>query len=127
MTNKPAVSDYNRAGRKPPRESYGLFKSKHESAAVERTAKPLSLCQFAVGSLLLHGAATLCLAQVAFAQAVRPTEADFRAAKEQVTSAPKDFKAHFDLAELYKRNGNLKDAPREYALSTELNPSSHFA
>ncbi|MBC7996651.1 MAG: hypothetical protein IAF58_01835 [Leptolyngbya sp.] len=104
-----------------------MFKSKHDSAAVERTAKPLSFCLFAVGSLLLSGAATLCLAQVASAQAVHPTEADFRAAKEHVISAPKDFKAHFDLAELYKRNGNLKDATREYALSTELNPSYYVA
>lgn len=56
-----------------------------------------------------------------------PSEADLKVARENVATAPKDFKTHFALAELYKRSGNSKEAVKEYAAATELNPSYYVA
>ena len=56
-----------------------------------------------------------------------PTEAEFKIAKDNLAAAPRDFKLHFALAELYKRSGSNKDAVKEYALATELNPAYYVA
>jgi len=58
---------------------------------------------------------------------VPPTEAEFKIAKDNLAAAPKDFKAHLALAELYKRAGSNKEAVKEYAATTELNPSCYVA
>ncbi len=56
-----------------------------------------------------------------------PTEAEFKLAKDNLAAAPKDFKMHFALGELYKRSGANKEAVKEYALTTELNPAYYVA
>ncbi len=56
-----------------------------------------------------------------------PTEAELKLAKDYLAAAPKDYKAHFALGELYKRAGSNKEAVKEYALATELNPAYYIA
>ncbi len=77
-------------------------------------------------------AALLLLSANTCAEALDPaktpaTEAEFKLAKENLAAAPKDFKTHFALAELYKRSGLLKDAVKEYSETTVLNPSYYVA
>ncbi len=77
--------------------------------------------------LLLSGMLDCSVAIAADIVKTPPTEAEFKLAKDTLAAAPKDFKAHFALAELYKRSGANKDAVKEYSLTTELNPAYYVA
>jgi tetratricopeptide (TPR) repeat protein len=87
-----------------------------------------SLCAGALVALLL-GSGLVCGSPCRAADIAKtpPTEAEFKLAKDNLQAAPKDFKMHFALGELYKRSGANKEAVKEYALATELNPAFYVA
>lgn len=58
---------------------------------------------------------------------VAPSESEFKVARENLAAYPKDYRTHFALGELYKRAGSNKEAVKEYAAATELNPAYYVA
>jgi hypothetical protein len=82
----------------------------------------------ALAALLLLSCTLYCpLSSASDIAKTTPSEAEFKLAKDNLAAAPKDFKAHFALAELYKRSGANKEAVKEYALTTELNRAYYVA
>ncbi|MCC6978730.1 MAG: hypothetical protein IT343_10445 [Candidatus Melainabacteria bacterium] len=97
---------------------------KIQSVAPQSLAKR-TFCRGAL-SLLLLSCANQPVAAVDLAK-VPPTEAELKTARENLAAAPKDFRTHFAMGELYKRAGSNKEAVKEYAAATELNPACYVA
>src|SRR5690349_7670459 len=96
-----------------------------EQESIARTSKAPSFSNTGFLAALLLVSAMMAGAPGWAADVAKtpPTEAEFKLAKDNVQAAPRDFKTHFALGELYKRSGSNKDAVKEYALTTELNPA----
>lgn len=100
---------------------------KHESNACKSKAKT-ALGGSALAVLLLFaGSLSVVPSVAADLSKAPPSEAEFKVAKDNLAAAPKDFKTHLALAELYKRAGSNKEAVKEYAQTTELNPACYVA
>lgn len=104
-----------------------MFKNKRDLFTGLTSKAPLALRQGALATTLLLLLSVVAPSYAAEPAKVPPTEAEFKLAKDNVAAAPRDFKAHFALAELYKRAGANKDAVKEYAQATELNPACYVA